>query len=292
MIVQNVIDALSLGSLYAVIVLGIALVLGVMRLINFAHGDMVVVGGYTMASLSGYHVGVLVIGTLAVTTICALAMERVAFRPVRGESAATLLITSFTVSYLLQNLITAVMSSTPHPITMPMFVLELFEFGSYQLQKLSLLTIVVTAALVGGLAYFLKGTSFGLQIRSASEDFGMARLVGVRANLVISIAFGISGFLAGVVALIYFSQVGAVTPTMGINVTLIAFVGTVMGGMGNLIAATAGGFLLGVFTVVLQVALPVQFSPFRDAFLFAIVISVLLVRPQGLLQRRSVKRRL
>ena len=115
----------------------------------------------------------------------------------------------------------------------------------------------------------------------------MARLLGVRANRVIAVSFAISGFLAGTVSLIFLSQVGAVVPTTGISITLVAFVGTVVGGMGNLAAATAGGFLLGVMTVVFQIALPLELSPFRDAFVFTIVIAILLLRPQGLLQRHS-----
>ena len=115
----------------------------------------------------------------------------------------------------------------------------------------------------------------------------MAQLLGVRANRVIAVSFAISGFLAGVVSLIFMSQTGAVVPTTGISITLVAFVGTVVGGMGNLAAATAGGFLLGVMTVILQVVLPLHLSPFRDAFVFSLVIAILLLRPQGLLQRHS-----
>lgn len=115
----------------------------------------------------------------------------------------------------------------------------------------------------------------------------MAQLLGVRANRVIAVSFAISGFLAGAVSLIFMSQIGAVVPTTGISITLVAFVGTVVGGMGNLAAATAGGFLLGVMTVILQVILPLHLSPFRDAFVFSLVIAILLFRPQGLLQRHS-----
>lgn len=292
MTVQFLIDAISLGSLYAVIVIGVALILGIVRLMNFAHGDLVVVGGYSMALLSSQHVLVVILSTIAVTTACALAMERIAFRSVRGASAATLLITSFTVSYLLQNLISATMTSTPRPIVMPGFVLELFDVGPNQLSKLAVLTIAVTAVLVIALAAFLNRTVLGLQMRAAAEDFVMARLVGVRANRVISLAFAVSGGLAGVVALAFFSQVGAVTPTMGVSITLIAFVGTVIGGIGSLVAATTGGFLLGVITVALQAALPVGLSSFRDAFLFTIVIAILLFRPRGLLRRGQAERAL
>ena len=268
MVVQHLVDAISLGSLYALAVLGIALILGAMKLINFAHGDLIMVGGYSMAALSPYPWPLLILGTLATTTLLALLMERTAFRPVRGASAATLLITSFTVSYLLQNIMSATLTSNARPVMMPMFVLELFEIGDVRIQKLGVVTVAVTLLLV-------------------AEDFRMARLLGVRANRVIAVSFAISGFLAGTVSLIFLSQVGAVVPTTGISITLVAFVGTVVGGMGNLSAATAGGFLLGVMTVVFQIALPLELSPFRDAFVFTIVIAILLLRPQGLLQRHS-----
>ena len=287
MVVQHLVDAISLGSLYALAVLGIALILGVMKLINFAHGDLIMVGGYSMAALSPYPWPFLILGTLATTTLLALVMERTAFRPVRGASAATLLITSFTVSYLLQNIISATLTSDARPVLMPMFVLELFEIGDVRIQKLGIVTVAVTVILAAALACGLKWTSIGLHMRSAAEDFRMARLLGVRANRVIAASFAISGFLAGTVSLIFMSQIGAVVPTTGISITLVAFVGTVVGGMGNLTAATAGGFLLGVMTVVLQVALPVHLSPFRDAFVFTLVITILLMRPQGLLQRHS-----
>lgn len=287
MVVQHLVDAISLGSLYALAVLGIALILGVMKLINFAHGDLIMVGGYSMAALSPYPWPLLILGTLATTTLLALLMERVAFRPVRGASAATLLITSFTVSYLLQNIVSATLTSNARPVMMPMFVLELIEIGDVRIQKLGVVTVAVTVLLVAALAIGLKWTSIGLHMRSAAEDFHMARLLGVRANRVIAVSFAVSGFLAGTVSLIFMSQIGAVVPTTGISITLVAFVGTVVGGMGNLTAATAGGFLLGVMTVVLQVALPLELSPFRDAFVFTLVIVILLLRPQGLLQRHS-----
>lgn len=287
MIAQHFVDAISLGSLYALAVLGIALILGVMKLINFAHGDLIMVGGYAMAALSPYPWPLLILGTLVATVLLAMLMERVAFRPVRGASAATLLITSFTVSYLLQNIISATLSTTAQPVIMPMFVLELFTIGDVRIQKLGVLTVGITLALVTALALGLKWTFIGLHMRSAAEDFGMAQLLGVRANRVIAVSFAISGFLAGVVSLIFMSQIGAVVPTTGIGITLVAFVGTVVGGMGNLAAATAGGFLLGVMTVILQVILPLHLSPFRDAFVFSLVIAILLFRPQGLLQRHS-----
>jgi branched-chain amino acid transport system permease protein len=282
--VQYLIDALSLGSLYALAALGVALVFGVMRLINFAHGELIMAGGYSMVGLSGYPWPVIVIGTLAATILLAIAMERVAFRPVRGASGATLLITSFTVSYLLQNLATAFLTATARPVVLPTFVTELVTFGGLQIQNLAIVTVPVTVILVLCIAFVLKRTMIGLQMRAAAEDFRMTLLLGIPANRVIAVAFAISGLLAGVVALIFISQTGTVVPTIGVSITLIAFIGTVVGGMGSISAATAGGFLLGVATVLLQGFLPESLAPYRDALVLSGVIAILLIRPTGLLR--------
>jgi branched-chain amino acid transport system permease protein len=155
--------------------------------------------------------------------------------------------------------------------------------GDVRVQKLDILTVGVTIALVAALSAFLKYSSLGIQMRAAAEDFNMARLLGVKANRVIAGAFAVSGVLAGVVTLIFVSKVGTATPTMGVSVTLVAFTATVVGGMGSIAAAGLGGFLLGAGTQLLQVLLPTSVSPYRDAFLFAAVIGILLIRPQGLL---------
>lgn len=285
MTIQNIVDAISLGSLYALAALGVALVFGVMRLINFAHGELIMAGGYTMVALSNFPWPIIVLGTLAVTAVLALAMERVAFRPLRGATGASLLIASFTVSYLLQSIANATVTATARPVILPSFVIELVSFGDVRIPKLALITILITMVCIFALVVVLKRTVIGLQMRGAAEDFSMARLLGVRANRVIAAAFAISGLLAGVVALIFIAQTGTVIPTIGVSITLVAFIGTVVGGMGSIAAATAGGFLLGLATVLLQIVLPPGLSAYRDAFVFAGVIVILLVRPGGLLHR-------
>jgi branched-chain amino acid transport system permease protein len=289
-IAQAAIDILSLASVYALVALGIALIFGVMRLINFAHGELIMLGGYTMWLLSDQPWPVMVLGTLAVPVVAALAMDRLAFRPVRGAPATTLLITSFTISYFLQNLTILIASSTAKGVPLPPVVSESVRLGALRFPLLSAATTIGAAALLLGLALFLRSTSLGIQMRGAAEDFMMARLLGVRSNIVIAAAFAISGFLAGVVALIIVAQTGVVSPTMGLSVTLVGFVATVIGGMGSIAGAVLGGFVLGVVTVVLQIVLPLGLTPYRDAFVFAFVIAVLLLRPSGLIAARTGER--
>ena len=281
--VQTGVDALTLASLYALVALGIALIFGVMRLINFAHGDLIMLGGYAMWALSSQPWPVMVAATLAAAVTAALAMERLAFRPARGAPAATLLITSFALSYLIENVVTAVASATPRGVVTPPVLSDSIHLGSIRIPVLSMLTVGIATVLLLLLALFLRSTSLGIQMRAAAEDFTMARLLGIRADSVIAAAFAISGLLAGAVTLIFVAQTGVVTPTMGLTITLVGFVATVIGGMGRIAGAALGGFLLGIVTVVLQQFLPLGLRQYRDAFVFAAVLLMLLIRPQGLL---------
>jgi branched-chain amino acid transport system permease protein len=286
-IIQLSLDAVTLASLYALVALGIALIFGVMRLINFAHGELIMLGGYTLWAMSSWPFPIMVAATLAVPFLSALAMDRLAFRPVRGAPGATLLITSFTISYLVQNLMILFQTSTAKAVSMPPIVSESIRIAGLRFPLLSLVTVVTGAIILVLLAAFLRTAPLGIQMRAAAEDFLMARLLGVRANVVIAAAFGISGLLAGFVALIVVAQTGVVTPSMGLAVTLVGFVATVIGGMGSIPGAALGGFVLGVTTVILQVVLPLGLAPYRDAFLFIAVIAILLLRPQGLLTFRT-----
>lgn len=284
-LLQNVIDAASLGSLYALVALGIALIFGIMRLINFAHGDLVMVGGYIMLSLAGQPWPILVGGAILVPMIAALLMDRMAFRFLRDSDPSTLLIASFAISIFLQNLISAIYTPTASSVELPALVTKSFEIGGIRVAALSVMTIAGTALLLVALAIFMGRTSWGVQMRSAAQDFVMARLVGVRANVVIALAFGLSGLLAGAVALSFVAQTGTVTPTLGVQLAAVGFVSVVLGGMGSIPAAAAGGFLLGAATVALQSFLPLELRPYRDVFVFAAVIGLLVMRPQGLFLR-------
>lgn len=279
---QHVVDALTLGSLFALVGIGIALVFGIMRLVNFAHGELIMVGGYALIVVGHPPWPLVVAATLVVPVLFALALERVAFRPVRGASDATLLVTSFAVSYLLQNLALLIFGATPRTTNLSAPLSQSEVVAGLTIPRLSILTIALTLVLLGLLTAFLNRARAGVQLRAAAEDFQMARILGVRANRVIAMAFGISGLLTGVAALLLVAQSGTVTPTMGLGVLLVAFLSTVLGGMGSLVGAVIGGYLLGALSVGLEAYLPTGLREYRDAFAYAAVIAVLLYRPQGL----------
>jgi branched-chain amino acid transport system permease protein len=285
---QHVIDAITYGSQFALYGLGIALIFGIMGLINFAHGELIMAGAYTLVLIGRPSWPVVVIVTIAIAIVFALGMERVAFRPLRGASPPTLLIASFAVSYGLQNLAILIEGSAPKGTHVSTWLSESYQIGSVSVPKLDIVTVAVTVALLVALGFFLQRTRMGVQMRASAEDFRMARILGVRANTVIATAFGMSGLLAGIGAYLLVAQTGEVSPDLGSNPVLYAFVATVLGGMGSLRGAVLGGYVFGAIFVGLQSYLPLELRSYRDAFAFAAVIAMLLVRPQGLIVARSV----
>jgi len=290
-VAQVVVDAIALGSLYAIFALGIALIFGILKMINFAHSELVTIGAYILILLADLPLPVRLILLVLVTVTVAVLMERIAFRPVRGAGPVTMLITSFAVSYLLQNLAILIFGPDLQSGAVWPELNESFQVGPVRILLLNVVTVVLTILLLVGLALFLRKTSMGLQMRAAAEDFTTARLVGVRANLIIAVAFGMSGLLAGIAALLLTAQTGVVTNTIGVQVVLMAFVATILGGMGSLSGAVIGAYVLGAISVVLQQTLPLEFRPFRDAILFAAVFLVLVFRPNGLIVTRAAKGR-
>jgi branched-chain amino acid transport system permease protein len=284
---QHVVDALSLGSLYALLALGVALIFGIMNLINFAYGELIMIGGFALVFLG--HPGwlLLIAVTIGVVVVFALALERVAFRPSRGADPDTLLVTSFAVSFLLQNLAILIFGALPRGVALWPFLTRSVQIGSYSIPNIDLVTVGVTVALLFGFGIFLARTRLGVQMRAAAENFKMARLLGVRANTVIATAFALSGLLAGVASIILVQQTGIIQPPIGVSPVLAAFVATIRGGLGSLTGAVVGGYFLGAITVALQATLPLAFRSYRDAFVFGAVLLVLVLRPQGLLVHRS-----
>jgi branched-chain amino acid transport system permease protein len=288
---QHIADALSLGSMFALVALGIALIFGIMNLVNFAHGELVLAGGYTMYLLVGHVPWALIIPlVIVVCALVAVLMERVAFRPVRGADPATLLVTSFAVSYFIQHLTILVISPQPKGVAMSSRLLEPVSVVGVTISLLQVLTTVTTIVLLLALAVLLKRTAIGVRMRAAAEDFRMARLLGVRANAVIASAFALSGLLAGVVSIFWVAQTGSVSSSVGLAPLLAGVVGAVIGGMSSLPGAVLGGYVLGALTVTFDVVLPEALRVYRDAFVFGVVLVVLVVRPQGILSRGSEAR--
>ena len=288
---QIAIDALSVGGLYALTALGIGLVFSVMRLANFAHAEFVTVAAYVLLALSGQPLVMSVAGSVLVAIALAVLTERIAFRPLRQADQTTMLIASFAVSMLLQRLLIFFLGSRIKAVDPLPMLSRAVKVGGAQVNLLKLVTIATCCVLLVALTLFMKRTRYGLPMRAAAENFTMSRLVGVRANSVIATAFALSGALAAVVALLFAAQTGFVQPRLGVQLVIVAFVATVIGGLGNLVGAAAGGFLVGVVSTLLQALLPEEFRPFREAFLFVVVILVLLVRPQGIFPAKGLRER-
>lgn len=291
-LLQNAMDALSLGGLYALAALGIGLIFGVLRLINFAHGELITATGYSLLLLAAAWEPLMVAGALVLVVLLALAMERAAFRPLRAVDPATMLIASFAVSFFLQKVLFLLVGGRAKGVDiLPELTTSVTVFGA-RVPLLQLVTIGTIVVLLTALVLFLRNTRFGVVMRAAAEDFRMARLLGVHANQVIAVAFAMSGILATAVGVLYVAQTGALTPRMGVPLVIIAFVSTVIGGLGSLTGAVVGGFLVGVASAALQAGLPPEWSAFREAFVFGLVILVLLFRPQGLFPAAGFKERI
>jgi branched-chain amino acid transport system permease protein len=279
---QHLVAAISLGGLYALASLGVALIFGVMSLINFAHGAFIMIGAYVVIALAAAGALVAIVGCVLAVVLLALATERLAFRAVRGASATTMLITSFAVAFFLESFIVLVVGPDPQATSFLSNLSKPLEVAGVQLPWLDVVTIILSGLLLLAVGGFLRATRLGIEVRAASQDFSMARLLGVRADRVIAIAFAISGLLAGTISVLYVAKQGSATPGLGLQLVLIAFVATVIGGLGSMVGAAVAGFGIGCVTVLLEVLLPVSMQDYTDAFVFVVVILTLLLRPQGL----------
>ena len=284
---QVQIDAVGLGAIYALMAVGIGLVFGVMRLINFAYGQLVMAGAFALAFASdhGWPVGVGIALCFAVVLALSLAMERVVFRPLRDQSAAVMLIATFAVAFLLQSIALLWFGPLGKTATSLVQLNRPVSVGGVEIRKITIVAIVVAAVCLALLVLLLDRTSIGLHMRAAAMDFSTARLLGVRADLVSAVAVLIAGALAAVVAVLLTVQYPTVTPTYALQDTIIVLAGVVVGGMTRLLSATLGGFFIGYVSGLLGGALPSSQSQYLPSFVFGLVILVLLVRPDGLFSR-------
>jgi branched-chain amino acid transport system permease protein len=224
---------------------------------------------------------------IVVPALAAVVMERVAFRPVRGASVTTTLVTSFAVAIVVQNLILIKFGARPHAIPFPDWVTSNVVVGSYDIQVLQFLSAGVTGVALIALVLFLRRTKIGISMRAAADDFEVTRLMGIRTNRVIAGAFALSGIMAGAVGVLWVARRGTVDPLMGTTPVLKAFIAAVIGGLGSLPGAVVGGYLLGIIEVTLEASLPAYPLRFEDAFAFGFVVLILLARPEGILRRRA-----
>lgn len=287
--VQQFLNALAFGSEYALLALGLAVVFSIMRLVNFAHGEVISTAGYSVLlamalGLSAPWIAVLL--PIAVAAGISVALERVAFRPVRNAPTTTGMLTAFGVSIMMQNLLQLFVSTRPQAVPLLNGLSATWHIGPYAVSSLQVLELLAAILSIGALVVFLNRSNLGIAMRAASRDFAMVRLMGIRANRVIAMAFAISGLLAGVATVFILARRGGVTPDMGFPLVLKAFVACVIGGFGSLPGAAVGGMLLGFIEVGLLVALPQELGGLKDALTYVIVIAILVYRPAGLLGSR------
>lgn len=300
---QTIVDAIGLGSIYALMAVGIGLVFGVLRLVNFAYGQLVMAGAYALAFASEQDWPVLPGIALCFAVVLALsfALERLVFRPLRTQSETVMLVTTFAIAFLLQNVALVIdvrdgtigeAATSIAGVTLPgdsASINRAFSLFGLDVRRITVISIVVAALFLVGLALLLGRTAIGLQMRAAAADFRTARLLGVRADAVIGSAVLLSGVIAATVAVLLTVQNPLVSPDFALRETIVVLVGVVVGGIDRLWTATLGGFAIGFATGIIAGALPTDQTVYLPSAVFALVIVVLLIRPAGLFARRGAR---
>lgn len=282
--VAHLINGISLGSVYALIALGYTMVYGIAKMLNFAHGDVIMIGGYVVfvtASGMGINPLAAIIISMAACTVLGVTIERVAYRPLRGASPLAVLITAIGVSYLLQNLALLIFGANTRSFSSVVHLksLRLFD-GRIIITGEMIVNAVVCIVIMTGLTLFVNKTKQGQAMRAVSEDKGAAQLMGINANGTIALTFAIGAALAAVAGVLMCSSYPALTPYTGAMPGIKAFVAAVFGGIGSIPGAFIGGILLGVIEVLGKSYISSQLG---DAIVFSVLIIVLLVKPTGIL---------
>ena len=281
------INGISLGSIYAIIALGYTMVYGIARMLNFAHGDIIMVGGFaifTIVSTMGLPPLLWILVAVAVCTVLGVTIERVAYRPLRGASSLAVLITAIGVSYLLQNVALLIFGSNARQFTSVVTLPNLkLADGALTISSVTIVTIVSCILIMIGLTSFINKTKMGQAMLAVSEDNGAATLMGIDVNRTIAITFAIGSALAAVAGALLCSTYPSLTPYTGSMPGIKAFVAAVFGGISSIPGALIGGVLLGVIENLSKAYISSQLS---DAIVFSVLILVLLIRPTGILGRK------
>lgn len=282
---QQCLTGISLGGAYALIAIGYTLVYGILRLINFAHGDIFMMAGYfmifAMASLPWF---LAIPVTLVITVALGVSIERVAYRPLRSAPRMSVMISAIGVSYLLQNLATYLFTALPKGYPEIPFLKKIFQIGGLSASFVTFLTPVLTLILVYLLILLINHTKIGMAMRAVSKDYETASLMGIQINRTISFTFAVGSLLAGIGSILYFTDRMTVFPFSGSLPGLKCFVAAVFGGIGSIPGAVIGGFILGLGETAL---VAMGQSTFSDAFTFILLIVMLLIRPTGLFGEKT-----
>jgi branched-chain amino acid transport system permease protein len=275
------INGISVGGQYALIAIGYTLVYGILRLINFAHGDVFMVAGLVMVystTVMPFYLALPLV--IVVTVLLGFTIERVAYKPLRSAPRMSLMISAIGVSYLIQNLAFYITGGVPQPVTNPIpWVSDIVTIFGVSTKRVTLVTPVLTIVLVIALVYLINHTKIGMAMRAAAKDFEAAQLMGIKINSVISMTFVIGSFLAAIGAMLYFTNYPSVAITSGGMPGLKAFIAAVFGGIGSIPGAVVGAFIIGLCEETIK---GLGYTTFSDAFTFALLIVILCVKPTGL----------
>jgi branched-chain amino acid transport system permease protein len=292
MFLQNLANGITLGSLYALIAIGYTMVYGIIRLINFAHADLLMVAGY--AAFFGLAVFMLpwwlaFLLAIAITTLLGVSIERVAYRPLRGAPRISVLISAIGVSFLLENLGIVALGARPKSFPRPEELVWNIQIGNVSFLSLTFIIPIITVILLIAVMLVINKTKVGIAMRAVSKDFETASLMAVDVNKVISTTFAVGSALAAVGGIMWSMQYPQVDPLMGVFPGLKCFIAAVIGGIGSVPGAMIGGFLLGMGEVMLVGFMP-ELSGYRDAFAFLALILILLFKPGGILGDNEVEK--
>lgn len=281
---STIFDGLSLGAIYALIALGYTMVYGIAKMLNFAHGDIIMVGAYAILTTlaAGGHIGLALVVAVVTCVIFGIVIEKVAYKPLRGASPLAVLITAIGVSYFLQSIAQIIFGAKAQSVTVASF--GTFKLGSAEISVSSVVTLIVGAVIMAGLTLFVKNTRTGRAMLAVSEDRGAAQLMGINVNRIIMITFAIGSALAACASIFYLMQIPSTEPTLGSMPGIKAFTAAVIGGIGSIPGAMIGGVLLGVIEKIC-LSIPVL-APYTTAVEFGMLILILLVRPIGLLGKK------
>ncbi|MET3792421.1 branched-chain amino acid ABC transporter permease [Aquamicrobium terrae] len=289
---QQIINGLALGSLYALVAIGFSMIYGIVRLINFAHGDLVMIGAFTTLGLVAYGVPwplilmfVLLVGALAGMTI-----EATVFRPMRGAQQVTGFIATLAVSIVIQNTGLMILSGQPRNFLFPAFMRQRVQIGTVSASLTDLTIIGLTVVLIALLLVIVYRTRLGTAMRATADNLAAARLMGIAVNRTILTAFAIGSALAAAAGLLWGGKFGQIDPLLGFAPGLKAFIACVIGGVGSIGGAMLGGYLLGLAEVLFVGLLPPEFAGYRDVFVFTMLILILLLKPSGLFVRHVEER--
>ena len=279
--IQLLLSGVTVGSLYALIAIGYTITCGILRLINFAHGDIFMMAGFFMVYISAScSLAVSIPLVLLLTVLLGVAIEKAAYKPLRTAPRMSVMISAIGVSYLLQNLANYITGGIARAYPDIPFLTQVLNIGGLNIKRITIVTPILTIALVAVLVILIQKTKIGMAMRAVSRDFETSQLMGIKINSVISMTFVIGSFLAAVASILYFSNYGQVSPMIGAMPGLKAFVAAVFGGIGSIPGAVIGAFIIGICESFIKAN--ENIAVFSNAFTFALLIVILLCKPNGL----------